>query len=165
MSILWCESIIWWAFIIHCVSLSFFAIRMRKFSSFWQGSLDFLRQRIRMSIEYDKQKINLAVIIIVNFHKFAKTAILKPSLKAFKRIEIQRKHVCTKQNWVHLIISVCQKKRSILIWNNLMKKHMPWPIDKTKKACTFRPNFMFWFLGNKTYFAKLLPIRQSQSRE
>ena len=23
-----------------------------------------------MSIEYDKQKINLAVIIIVNFHKF-----------------------------------------------------------------------------------------------
>ena len=70
MSIIWCESIIWWAFIIHCVSLSFFAIRMRKFSSFWQGSLDFLRQRIRMSIEYDKQKINLAVIIIVNFHKF-----------------------------------------------------------------------------------------------
>ena len=47
-----------------------FAIRMQKFSSFWQGSLDFLRQRIRMSIEYGKQKINLAVIIIVNFHKF-----------------------------------------------------------------------------------------------
>ena len=70
MSIIWCESIIWWAFIIHCVSLSFFAIRMRKFSSFWQGSLDFLRQRIRMSIKYDKQKINLSVIIIVNFHKF-----------------------------------------------------------------------------------------------
>ena len=37
---------------------------------FWQGSLDLLRQRIRMSIEYDMQKINLAVIIIVNFHKF-----------------------------------------------------------------------------------------------
>ena len=63
-------SIIWWAFIIHYVSLSFFAIRMQKFSSFWQGSLDFFRQRIRMSIEYGKQKINLAVIIIVNFHKF-----------------------------------------------------------------------------------------------
>ena len=42
---------------------------MQKFSSFWQGSLDFLRQRIRMSIEYDMQKIILAVIIIVNFHK------------------------------------------------------------------------------------------------
>ena len=70
MSIIWCESIIWWAFIIHCVSLSFFAIRMRKFSSFWQGSLDFLRQRIGCQLNMTSKKINLAVIIMVNFHKF-----------------------------------------------------------------------------------------------
>ena len=34
-----------------------------------QGSLYFFRQRVGLSIEYDKQKIKLAVIIIVNFYK------------------------------------------------------------------------------------------------
>ena len=55
--------------IYHTLRVPFF-FWMRKFSSFWQGSLEFLRQRIRMSIEYDKQKINLGATIIVNFHKF-----------------------------------------------------------------------------------------------